>query len=145
MQALDGERFVEIEARPVPVMGGPLPQGEARALGHLVLRRDGDVVTLRDGLRDTEIGRLEVPGDFEVARFAPVGRLLVFATWDDGGDRSTATVRAFDSRTGELLLSTTGGVRAAPDVSPDGVILVQADAEDVEGTRAWVAATKGDR
>ena len=47
------------------------------ALGHLVLRREGEVVTLRDGLREKEIGRLDVPEGFEVAGFAPTGRLLV--------------------------------------------------------------------
>ena len=42
-------------------------------------------------------------------------------------------------------MTTNGVMRAGADTSPDGAILVEADDEDIEGTRLWVAAPKGMR
>lgn len=142
VRVLDGDRVVEIDAQPLGLGEGRLPEGRDVAVGRHVMHREGKVVTVRDGLEDKEIGRLDVPEDFEVAGWTSPGRFLVFASVDTGGERPTSAYRAFDARTGELVLSTSGGMRTGADVSPDGVIVVESDDEDLEGTRLWVAATK---
>lgn len=77
--------------------------------------------------------------------FGPVGRLITFTEFDTRGERPRGAYRAFDTRTGEMVVTTNGVMRAGADTSPDGVILVEADDEDIEGTRLWVAVPKGAR
>lgn len=138
------DAFVEIDAPPAQT-GEPLPDGQEVALGRYLLERDGDKVTLRDGLQDTEIGVLDVPEDLSLGAFGPVGRLITFVEFDTGGERPRGTYLAFDIRTGDLVVRTNGVMRSGADVSPDGVILVEADDEEIEGTRLWVATTKDER
>ena len=74
-----------------------------------------------------------------------MGRLITFVEFDTGGERPRGTYLAFDIRTGDLVVRTNGVMRSGADVSPDGVILVEADDEEIEGTRLWVATTKDER
>lgn len=142
VHALDGDRFVEI---PVPpAQGGvPLDEGTKVAHGHLVLEREGPTVHVRNGLTGQAVGDVDVPADFEVAGFVPQGRLLAFVQWDDSGERNTGTYRFFDARDGTTVLVTGGGMRTGADASPDGVVMVESDDEDLESTSLWVAGTKG--
>lgn len=141
VHALDGDRFVEI---PVPPAEGgvPLDEGTKVAYGHLVLEREGTKVHVRNGLTDQDVGDLDVPENFEVAGFVPQGRLLAFVQWDDSGERNTGTYRVFDARDGTKVLVTGGGMRTGADASPDGVVMVESDDEDLESTSLWVAGTK---
>lgn len=138
VHALSGDRFVEIPAP--PASGGvPLDEGVEVAHGPLVLRREGPVVHVRDGLTGRSIGGLDVPQDFEIARFVPKGRLLAFAQWTSG-DRSTASYRVFDTEDGSPVITTTGGMRTGASASPEGVVMVTSQ-EDLSTT--WVALAKG--
>lgn len=144
VQVVQDDAFVEIDAPPA-VTGEALPEGREVAHGRHLLTREGGKVTLRDALQDKEIGVLDVPEDLALGAFGPVGRLITFVEFDTGGERSRGTYVAFDSRTGDLVVRTNGVMRSGADVSPDGVILVEADDEEIEGTRLWVATTKDTR
>ena len=144
VHVVEDDDFVEIDAPPVDT-GEELPDGQQVAHGRHLLQRDGDQVTLWDGLQDKEIGVLDVPEGMKLGGFGPVGRLITFTEFDTRGERPRGAYRAFDTRTGEMVVTTNGVMRAGADTSPDGVILVEADDEDIEGTRLWVAVPKGAR
>ncbi|MHA7127749.1 hypothetical protein ACRTEC_15365 [Janibacter indicus] len=144
VHVVQDDAFVEIDVPPVDT-GEELSDGQEVAHGRYLLERDGDKVTLRDGLQDKEIGVLDVPEDLSLGAFGPVGRLITFVEFDTGGERPRGTYLAFDIRTGDLVVRTNGVMRSGADVSPDGVILVEADDEEIEGTRLWVATTKDER
>lgn len=141
VHVLDGDQFVEISVPPAP-SNEPLADGEDLALGHLVLRREGEVVHVRDGLANVPLGDLDVPEDFVIGRFSPRGALLHFVKWERGGTRSTGSYRSFDARTGDVVVSTGEGMRSGAEASPDGIIVVESDDDGITGTRLWVAGTK---
>lgn len=141
VQVVGADGFTEIATPPVGE-GEPVADGDEVAVGHLVLRREGAIIHLSNGLTGKAIGDLDVPEDFVVGRYAPSGRLVHFVAWESDGPRNTGSYRAFDTVTGELVVSTGEGMRTGADASPDGIIVVESDDEDLEGTRLWVAGTK---
>ena len=146
VHVLDDDEFVDVGAPPAPT-DTPLPQGEEVAVGRLVLERvaDTETVHLRDALTGRTLDDLTVPEDFQVAGFLPAGDLVGFVKWERGGDRSTGNYRIFDARTGDVVVTADGPLRTGPDASPDGVVVVETDDLDTEGTRLWAAGTKGEK
>ncbi|WP_068263347.1 hypothetical protein [Janibacter limosus] len=143
VQTVDGDRFTEIATPPV-ADGEPIADGDEVAVGHLVLRREGGVIHLRDGLAGEAIGDLDVPEDFEVAGYGPVGRLITFVDVSEGSERSTVDYRVFDTTTADLVLAAGPGMSTGADLSPDGLVLTDLDEDFVdEGQpRTWVAGPK---
>lgn len=135
--------FTEIATPPFPE-GEPISDGDEVAVGHMVLRREGAVVHLSDGLTGEAIGDLDVPEGFEIAAYGPVGRLLTFVDVAEGGDRNTIDYRVFDTTTADLVLAAGPGMSTGADLSPDGLVLADLDEDfvDEDQPRTWVAGPK---
>lgn len=137
----DGEDFVDVQAPPVD-REGVLRDGEQVAQGRVLLRRVGESVEISDALTGDEAGTVPVPSDHILARYGPVGRLLLFVRHDPDGPGGESPYVVVDSRSAEVVATTDGGsLRSGAATTPEGEIMLRA-LDDEDGDQTWVAGVR---
>lgn len=154
VRLLDGSTFVTVDAPPVGE-DQQVPDGGSVSHDRLVIRRDGDTLTVRDGLDDRDLGTVEVPEGMRIATNEPRGRALVFyetkeSSWWSGDGLETR-VRVLDTRTGELVVTTDRGLTPGSEATPDGFVSMSASDDGrrtsrrggrAESVHSWVVAVR---
>lgn len=143
VRLIDDGEVVDTHAGPADGASGTVGS-QPVAVGRTVMQRTSQGVELTDGLTGKSVGTIDVPEDFEIAGYGPVGRLIAFVDVTEGSGRNTVDYRVFDATTADLVLSAGPGMGTGADVSPDGLVLVDVDEDfvDEDQPRTWLAGPK---
>ncbi|GAA1485302.1 hypothetical protein [Brachybacterium fresconis] len=115
----DAQEFTTIQAPSLRIV----PDGGSAVYDKYILSRDGETVTITDGLSGTEIGSFSAPVEMRTSNTAARGRVLLMYIRTDSGEFAEQQMIAVDLRTADMLITDSRGLRVGAGVDPSGFAL----------------------